>query len=305
MAPQGDGSAVVVGVDGSLAARRAVRLAAQEAALRGLPLRIVTATPWPDLHEGAGPAAERERLRALADADAALAEAAELAQEILAPRRIHSVTAVGWPAAVLVEESRQAELVVVGNRGRGGFAGLLLGSVGVEVSAHARCPVLVVHQPPAGARTPGPGAPVIVGVDGGRLAREVTAAAFQEAELHAAPLVAVHTWNAPVLVGAGQLPPTIFEQVHRPADEAERLAEVLAPHRARHPGVEVVERVAEGRAAEVLVAESADAGMLVVGSRGRGAFAGLMLGSVSQAAIHHAECPVLVVRSSGAKRAGG
>jgi nucleotide-binding universal stress UspA family protein len=266
---------VVVGADGSLAARRAVRFAAEEAALRGAPLRIVTATPWPELRERRNLVDERAERRVLADADAALAEAADLAEEILPRRSITAVTAVGWPAAALIEESGQADLVVLGNRGLGGFTSLLAGSVGIEVTGHAQCPVVVVRDlPPHGSGR----VPVVVGVDDGRSSRDALGAAFYEAALHGAPLVAI--------------------QVRHGREDASNLAEAVAPYREKHPDVAVVEEVREGHPPEVLLAAAVGARLLVVGTRGRGELKGLLLGSVSQAAIHHAECPVLVVRAS-------
>lgn len=298
MASQWERSPVVVGVDGSLGARRAVRFAAEEAAVRGLPLRIVIATPWPELRDRAGSTAEHADRLLLADADDVLVEAAELAEEILPQRSVTTVTAIGWPAAALVEESRQAELVVVGSRGLGGFSGLLLGSVGVEVSAHAECPVVVAREVDPVDGGPAADAPVVVGVDGGGQSQDALGAAFHEAELHGAPLLAVHAWSLPVLLGPASVPPVVFDHVRRPPDEAGALAEAVAPYREKHPDVQVVERVVRGHAAGALVAASQGARILVVGSRGRSPMAGLVLGSVSQAVIHHAKCPVLVVRSA-------
>jgi nucleotide-binding universal stress UspA family protein len=277
-------SPVVVGVDGSLSARRAAVFAAQEAALRGVGLRVVTAVPWSG-HEG---------WRVLAAADVVLAEAVELAQETLTPGRVTSVTAVGKPAAVLVEESRQAELVVLGNRGLGGFAGLMLGSVGVEVAGSAESPVVVVHERGSHGGRGGDSAPVVVGVDGGETSQDTLTSAFVEAALYRAPLLAVHSWTASLLVGSSRLS-AVSEQAHRPRDEAAVLAQALAPFREKFPAVEVVERVTEGHAGDALLEASAGARLLVVGS-GRGRLAGLFLGSAAQAAIHQARCPVLVVR---------
>jgi nucleotide-binding universal stress UspA family protein len=115
-------------------------------------------------------------------------------------------------------------------------------------------------------------------VDGGPGSRDALCAAFHEAELHGAPLVAVH--------------------VRHGREDGSRLSEVLAPYRDKHPHVEVVEQVRDGHAPEVLLAAAVGARLLVVGTRGRGELKGLLLGSASQAAIHHAECPVMVVRGS-------
>lgn len=298
MRRQWDRAPVVVGVDGSLAARRAVRFAAEEAALRGLPLRIVTATPWPAMREPTGRGAARADLQMLVDADAALTEAAELAEKFVPAACVATVTAVGWAAATLVDESRSAELVVVGNRGLGGFSGLLLGSVAVGVSTHAECPVVIVRDREPCTDDDPVRAAVVVGVDGSGNSQGTLAAAFHEADLHHAPVLAVLA-RAPLdVVGPGTLPPAIFEDANGGRGPTAALAEVLDPFRDKYPEVAVVARACEGRAADVLVAASERALLLVVGSRGPGPLAGLMLGSVSQAVIHHARCTVLVVRSA-------
>lgn len=291
--------AVVVGADGSLPARRAVGHAAAEAARRGCPLRIVTAAWTARRPEDGGP---RHRLTAwsLEEVDVTLAEAVDLAAETLPRGEITTVTGIGAPVGVLLAEARTAELLVIGNRGLGGVTGLFLGSVGVELAGRTACPLLIVRQPPPGGG--GAQAPVVVGVDGSPRSLEALRTAFREAELVGAPLVAVHAWHAPVLVGAGRIPALAYRSEHRPADEQVLLDALLAPFRDEHPSVRASGRAVQGKAADVLVEAAAGARLLVVAARGRGELSGLVLGSTSQDAIHRAGCPVLLV---GDGRRGG
>lgn len=196
-------------------------------------------------------------------------------------------------AAVLTEASKHARLLVVGSRGRGGFAGLLLGSVGVTVASHAHCPVVVVRTLPASAEQSV--RPVVVGVDGSATSMSAVDFAFDQASRLGLPLVAVHGWELPSLFGP--VPPWMPEEVEeiRMAEKAV-LSESLAGHAERYPDVDVTSAVRRGGPAQVLLAAAQDAEMVVVGSRGLGGFRGLLLGSVSQAVLHHATSPVVVVR---------
>jgi nucleotide-binding universal stress UspA family protein len=183
-------------------------------------------------------------------------------------------------APALIEQSRGAEAVVVGHRGLGGFAELLVGSVGTQVAGYASGPVLIVRPHAMGNAD----APVVVGVDGSPGCAPALEFAVDEAAGRALPLVAVY-------VHADKGPEW--------AREAETLLEMaVAPWLARHPAVEVRQRVWPGTDAErAFVDASRGASLLVVGSRGRGGFTGLLLGSVSQALVHHARCPIAVVHA--------
>ena len=194
-------------------------------------------------------------------------------------------------AAVLIEASTSARLLVVGSRGRGGFTGLLLGSVSVTVAAHAHCPVVVVRTRRADDSSV---RPVVVGVDGSPTSTSAVDHAFDQASRLGLPLVAVHAWELPTLFGP--VPPWLPEEVEeiRMAEKAV-LSESLAGHMERYPDVNVTSMVHRGGPAHVILAAAEDAELLVVGSRGLGGFRGLLLGSVSQAVLHHATCPVAVV----------
>ncbi len=196
----------------------------------------------------------------------------------------------GSASSVLLAEARDAALVVLGNRGLGGFAGLLLGSVAVQVSAHADGPVLVVRGE---SRADGP---VVVGVDGSELSQEAVRFAFEEAAWRGTELVAVHAWLYPTPVGPGDILPLVYD-LDAFRDEEERvLAEAVAGWSERYPEVPVRRRLVRGSPGRALVEESRTAQLVVVGARGRGALGGLLLGSVSHAVLHHAHCPLAIVR---------
>ena len=289
----GSGRPVVAGVDGSECALQAVRWAAAEAVRRRRPLRLVAAHAWPagglvgDPGLGVDPQAVlRDVVRGhLATAATAAATASP---ELL----VEQVEVTGLPVPVLQGESARAELVVLGDRGLGGFTGLLIGSVAVALAAHAACPVVVVRG--AEPDRPAPREPVVVGVDGSPASEAAVAFAFDAAALRGVPLVAVHTWQD-TLVDPTLAP--LIDWKAAEADERGVLAERLAGWAEKYPDVEVRLLVTRDRPARALVEESGRAQLVVVGSRGRGGLAGMLLGSVSQALLRHAACPVVVTRT--------
>ncbi|QOV33691.1 universal stress protein [Streptomyces ferrugineus] len=286
---------VVVGVDGSPSSMVAVEVAAREAGLRGVGLRLVHAFGWPAAHIppggrpwDAGSAGVRELL------DGTLIRAERCAHDTAPGLEITREVVVGEPVTVLEVESRTASLAVVGSRGLSRFGALLLGSTAGHLAAHAACPVLVVR------RRPDPAGPVLLAVDGSPAARGAVEFAFAHASLHGVRLVALHAWSTRTerAYEAPADPPFVTYDEGRLHDEEERvLAEALGGLRERYPDVAVERRLVRGRVRHSLIEASADAGLVVVGARGRGGFAGLLLGSVSQAVLHHAECPVAVVRT--------
>ncbi|MEU1964592.1 universal stress protein [Micromonospora sediminicola] len=285
---------VVVGVDGSATALDAVRVAAREAAFRHRPLRVVHAfiwpltraplTPAPGAPAGAGLRNQAERCVA-----EAVAEAGKVAPDV----PVTGVVVDGAPAAVLVAESRRATLMVLGHRGLGGFAGLLIGSVTLQVSARAHCPVLVTRGE---ARADGP---VVVGVDGSAHSGVAVGFAYEEAARRGAPLVVVHAWLYPTPIGPGDVVPLVYDPEALAEESRRILAEAVAGWSERYPDVEVRQRSVRGAPARVLVEQSASAQLVVVGAHGRGALAGLLLGSVSHAVLHHAHAPLVIARHAG------
>lgn len=281
---------VVVGVDGSESALDAVRSAATEAAARGTGLRLVAVfTPLPagTRHDlGLAPVHRQQVTDTLREQ---LASAARVAAAAAPGVAAETELRTGFPAQVLVEESWTAALTVVGSRGLGGFSGLLVGSVAVAVAAHGGSPVLVVR----GDRAPDTGGPVVLGVDGSPAGEAAVGLAFEAASRRGVPLRAVHAWSDVHVAPAAAV---LIDREAMETEERALLAEQLAGWSEKYPDVAVEQVVVRDRPAHALVEESARAGLVVVGSRGRGGLTGLLLGSVGHALLHHAQSPVLIAR---------
>ncbi|MFE9092866.1 universal stress protein [Streptomyces sp. NPDC007264] len=294
------GGLVVVGVDGSASSLAAAEVAAGEARRRDAALRVVHAFMWPALHVPLGPSSWGPPEGGLRNmTERLVAEAVERARAVAPEVEVTGGVVTGEPLTVLEEQSRAAELVVVGSRGMGGFVGLLVGSTAVHLAAHGRCPVLVVREHPEAT------GPIVVGVDGSAAGDKAVDFAFAEAALHGARLDALHAWtpwNAPMAPPQDASMPYANEPGALAEGEERLLAETLAGRRERYPNVSVTQRVVRGATREALIEASRAARLLVVGARGRGGFAGLLLGSVSQAVLHHAHCPVAVVRGEDEHR---
>ncbi|AZQ39492.1 universal stress protein [Streptomyces cyaneochromogenes] len=285
---------VVVGVDGSPSSMAAVEVAAREAGLRGVGLRLVHAFSWPAAHVPPGRPWEPSGAGLRELIDGTLAKAQRRAHEAAPGIDVMREVLVGEPVMVLEIESRSASLAVVGSRGLSRFGALLLGSTAGHLAAHAACPVLVVRG------RPDPAGPVLLAVDGSPAARGAAEFAFAQASLHGTDLVALHAWNTQSerAYDGPSDPPFVTYDEDRLRDEAERvLAEALGGLGEKYPDVAVHRTLVRGRIRHSLIEASAEAGLVVVGARGRGGFAGLLLGSVSQAVLHHAHCPVAVVRT--------
>ena len=294
------GRVVVVGVDGSADALRAVRWAVPEARRRRAALRLVTAFPWTDDRmagiPGLGSGAYGDRLRAAAQR--ALTAAAAAATALDPDLGVEQELVVGYPVGVLVAQSRSAELLVVADHGRGRVVLLLAGSVAVGVAAHAACPVVVVRGGDPAVRPSGgriDQRPVVVGVDGTDLSEAALAFAFDAASERHAPLVAVHTW---LDVLADPEMAALIDRRGHAEDQDVALSERLAGWCEKFPDVAVERVVVEARACRVLLERSRRAQLVVVGSRGHGEVVGLLLGSISSTMVHRAGCPVAVVRSA-------
>lgn len=286
---------VVVGVDGSASALRAVRWAAAQAARRGLPLRLVhvlvTPINFPSGIVATGVVRDAMRVQGrewLRDARTAVVEVAP-------DLRTDIVLADAPLVPVLVEESRSAALLVLGTRGLGGFTGLLLGSTAVLLAGRAHCPLVVVREDGRGT-VPAHG-PVVVGVDGTPTSEAAIGFAFAEASARDSELVAVHTWADPVVdtVLLGHTDAPDFAPVQQWAYEL--LAERLAGWQEKYPDVRVTREIVRDHPSRALLRHAQGAALVVVGSRGRGGFRGLVLGSTGQHLLHHAPCPVAIVRS--------
>jgi nucleotide-binding universal stress UspA family protein len=250
---------IVVGVDGSPESGHAIEWAAFEAALGGHRLRLVHAAP------GRAKGAQRT----LVEAEAAAAAAAPTVA-------VETTLIAGSPAEALLREGKEAAYVVVGARGTTGFTGLLLGSVALQLAQYASVPVVVAR--PLAKRT----GRIVVGVDSSDDARTALRLAGAEAEQRGADLVLLHASRDPVA-------PHVQEAIDAAVAKVQELA----------PDARVEGRVVQVHPAAALIDASDDADLVVVGSRGGGGFRGMLLGSVTQAVLHHAHSPVAVIRRRG------
>ncbi|MFH8570026.1 universal stress protein [Streptomyces sp. NPDC017993] len=274
---------VLVGVEEDSDQQTVVRHAARQAELHRRPLRLLHVVDAPDPQERQA---------------AATAHGSGVVEPLTAMVRLDfpqvPVTAEvvsGRPAAVLVERSSGAALLVLGHRGSGGFARLPLGSVSWQVATHADCPVIVVRP---GETSAAPENRVVVGVDISEVSEEALDLAFAEADLRDARLELLHAnfHLGELPTGPGMVAPD-FKALD---DAARRQLEAMAAERgARFPRVKVDVRVERVRPATILAEASRRAALLVVGSHGRTGLRRLMLGSVSAAALHTAASPVAVV----------
>ncbi len=281
---------VVVGFDDSPDAQSALAWAIREAAARHLALRVIYVEP---------------DLTGIDTASATMVGAPilgvslpDLGREVLAPATAQAEAAgvpvqgavlPGPTAPALVRASEEASMVVIGSRGLGAVSSAFLGSTVSHVASHARCPVIV-------ARSGGsPDGPVVVGVDGSPESEEPVGWAIDHASRHGLALEVLHAYAIPVYPGVvPYVPPVEITQAAKEYED--RLThEVLAGWSERYPDVPVTVSVFHGRPTAALVEASARASLTVVGSRGRGAFLGMLLGSTSQSLLHHAGGSVAVL----------
>jgi len=282
--------AIVVGTDGAAAADWApVDWAAREAQRRDKPLYIVYAFEW-DQDESRNAAGSAYVEAVWSAAEIVTAGALRRAHELAPAARITSDALVGNPTARLLEIAGDAELIVVGHRGGGGFPGLPLGSVSRRVATQAPCPVVVVRGRAAA------GGPVVAGVDDSPAAPQVLRTAFEAAGDRGCPLVVVRSflpaiphWTAAGRAGRRRTP-------EPDAAERARLEEQLAPWREKYPDVPVETVISHDSAPAALVGASARAQLIVAGSHGRGRVRTTLLGSTVPQLLHYADCPVLVAR---------
>ncbi|HEU4422657.1 MAG TPA: universal stress protein [Pilimelia sp.] len=280
---------VVVGFDGSPSAHTALCWAMDEATRHGAPVRLVYAleprpgatSPTPGKHPGSG---ERRRAQTM------LAEAATEAAHSHRSVEVTRVVLDGPAAAVLCEQSRDARMLMLGARGRDGFAGLLVGSVSLAVAAHAHCPVIVIRDTEP---TPAQGRPVVVGVDDSPQAQPAIGFAAEEAAARGVGLLAVHAWTPPPTPWCADVRPLVADMTDLQATEEQVLTAALHGWSDKHPTVPMAGRLVPHDARYVLAVASRDAQLVVVGRRATSGPHGVRL--VSQYLLHHAACPVAVV----------
>jgi len=267
---------IVAGYDGSPGSDRALRWALDEGRVRGLPVHVVEVLEWPVNvpPTQAGWLAADELDTAKTQLDRAVAVAGGGAE---------SVSIVeGSVVGTLCGQSPHAAMLVVGERGHGAFAGILIGSVSMAVATHAACTVVVVRGDERGNDK---ALAIVVGVDDSPQSRDAARFAFGEARARGCDVVAARAWR-PDGDPSGEL------------ETAERYAlrRTVAPVAQAFPDVRWSMRLIADRPSKAMIDVSADAQLVVVGHRGRGGFAGLRLGSVAHQLVHHAHCPVAIVR---------
>ncbi|MGI5473061.1 universal stress protein [Streptomyces sp. CA-132043] len=286
---------LVVGCDGSDPSLEAVDWAAGAAARYHCPLRIVYASRW-ERYEGQLPDLSTEPSAERVMEEQVINVAAERANRRVPGLKVTTHLLPDDPTMALLAEAHRARAVVVGHRGRGRLASLLLGSVGLVVAARASCPVVVVRGRVN--RVPGAMRKVVLGIGEGRREAAAVAFALREAAARRCAVEAVHAWRC----GIGEVPEHRAPHGECRAEherQAELLfEEVLTEQPAEHRQVTVERRTVEGPAGASLVAASESADLLVVGARRRQGRAGLQLGPVNHTVLHHAQCPVAVVPES-------
>jgi nucleotide-binding universal stress UspA family protein len=287
---------VVVGTDGSSWSQVAVKWAAREAAIRHAPLTVVhvvaplsvasAALVWP-----LGRVPEEVLKIQESDGRRVIADAIKVVKDSVGSDRpeIDSEMLFGRCVPALVDLSKEAQLMVVGSRGRTGQH-RLLGPVSTGLIHHAHCPVAVIHDEEASS-SQSPRLPVVVGIDGSRASVSATEIAFDEASRRGVGLVALHVWCDSDISTAYGINSKVVQSA---ADKT--LAKSLAGWQERYPEVAVQRVVEFERPVRHLLEQAEKAQLVVVGSHGRGGFAGMVLGSVSTAVVQQARVPVIVAR---------
>lgn len=285
---------VVVGIDGSECDELAIRWATKEASMRRLPLRVVNVLDPPvmarpldiDLADRILTYC-REHARQIVD------DGAARARSLVPDVEVTPTVVTGQVVPALLTETANARLVVLGSGRRFDATRVRLGSVAAHVSAHATCPVIVARSPVTGelATAVGRGG-IVVGVDGSAISEAAIAFAFEEASWRGLGLTVIHAWQT------ARMPVTFdVAEATREAAEERVLAEALAGWSEKYPDVQVMSRLVRDHPARALMEESMGAVLLVLGSHGRGRFAEMVLGSVSQVVLRHASTSIAIVRN--------
>ncbi|RAY13775.1 universal stress protein [Actinomadura craniellae] len=269
---------IIVGVDGSERARRAIDWAAAEAELHDLPVRLVNASM---LLVRDGSLTEEGYARQDATRTELLEEARDRVLRRAPGLEVTTDLLAGEPGRALLDESENASMLVLGSRGVGGFEGLLLGSVSLHVAARATRPVVVVPlTAPDPADAP---AEIVVGVDEDSPAGSALDWAYREADLRKARLTSLYA------VGG------VFGAPEQQVGEGLGPSPVLAEHGSRYPGVQVSRTVVDERPGSSLVTASERAALVVVGAHRQRGILGLGLGRTNHTVLHHSRCPIVVV----------
>ncbi|NKY32922.1 universal stress protein [Nocardia speluncae] len=289
---------IVVGVDSSEPSELAARWAGRTASQRGWRLRIVHGYNLAAARTLTGVYYQMERPvleAAYRRGNDCVEHARSLALQIAPSLKVETELSDAEPARLLVEESASAELTVIGASGEGSTLAHL-GSTLLAVTSHGHGKVVVVrgHGPESGM---GRERPVVVGLDGTSASHAAAAAAFAEADLMRAPLVALHAWHDLRFHWFAGMPEIVDDPDIAAAAEAQ-LSEWLAEWTEKYPDVEVINKIYLAGPDLHLIDWSKSAQLVVVGSRGRGGFHGLLMGSTSNIIVQRAHCPVLVAHQT-------
>jgi nucleotide-binding universal stress UspA family protein len=286
---------MIVGIDGSIHGVRALEWAAEVAAARRWPIRLVHA------HEPYAPQLARAPLYEAVDpaiaSEALLEDVRARLNGRLRDVSIELVSTVGKPVDVLLDELRGGRMLVLGRRGIGRFAALILGSTTMATIIRANGPVVVI-PPDEGQSNSGRSAKsgrIVVGIDGSEYGQSAIRFAFDEASQRGASLEVLHAWDLPSPFGYDYA--SFGGREAWVADRERNVAEIVAGWRERYPDVDVTITLEEDHAAAALTRRAGTADLLVVGGRGgpSGALVANLVGSTARAVVHHAGCPVAVV----------
>jgi nucleotide-binding universal stress UspA family protein len=284
-------NSIIAGADGSAQSLCAIEWAAEETMRRGLSLRIVHAeVPW--LYDvPVAPRAGVVHPGLLSGGHAVLDEAVAVARGCAPEVVVEGELVTGAATRILLEKAQDAVMVVLGGHGTGALTGVVLGSTALQVVTHTPVPAVVVRCRERVRRE------VVLGLDRAEIQERAIRFSFEEAALRKARLHVMHVWSHPASSGPGAMQPLVYDPQVVAEEERRVLGESLAVWCEKFPEVDVVSEVEHGRPVPILAGLSARADLLVVGTRGRGGFAGLLLGSVSHSLLYHAHCPVAVVPS--------
>lgn len=288
---------VVVGVDGSEGSLEALRWAAHEAARREWPLHVVTCVQLPVAVEvgmvGDGMFAGSSMEAIIKEQEAVNQRAVDLARSMAvgSKLKVTGETVLGAPAYALVSAANDNDLLVVGATSHPGRLTDMLGSVATVVAHRAKCPVVVMHGM---ARSDHAITRIVVGVDGSPGSEQAIEWATDQAMRSNAELVLVHAWFYPY-VGAMTGLSEVRDAMR--LDAMRTLETAMAHVRDSVPGIRCRSVISEESAAKAIIDAAIDGDLVVVGSRGRGGFRALLLGSVSRTVVQHAPCPVAVIRT--------
>ncbi|WP_431933240.1 universal stress protein [Nonomuraea jabiensis] len=271
-------SHIVVGVDGSAPATAALEWAAADAQRRGLDLRIVHVCEQQPRREG------------IEHCTRVLEAAADRARRLTSDVKVTTELLGGNVIEDLIAESESADSLVLGSRGFGGFAGMVVGSVGLAVAGHAVGPVVIVRAPSAVRYDT-----VVVGHDGSGHSEAAMAYAVEQARARKARLQVVFAWQVPMFSPYAVTYNSLIEDAMREAMRAAR--ERVEPWRVRNPDVDISDEQRCARPVTALMEAARSADLVVVGSRGMGGLASALLSSVSHGVLHHVTCPVAIVPS--------